>query len=292
LRRSAHLARAIASPLKRLSEETAMLGTNLSPRTLEPVGIDELDTLSTNFGQMAVELAQRQQAAVEAAVARNVQKRSQELLLKTLPAPIVARMMAGEHDIADAHEMVTVIFADVVGFTPFSATLQPREVVRVLERVFVAFDAIARRHGIEKIKTIGDAYMAVAGVPVPCDDHAVRAARVALEMQVAIAQIEVGRDLQMRIGLHSGPAVAGVIGKDKFLYDLWGDTVNIASRLETQGLPGRVQVSEDVVELLYKRFRFEARGVVDLKGRGPMMTYWLVEELQENVPPTRRAEHA
>jgi class 3 adenylate cyclase len=292
LTRSAHLARAIAAPLRRLSAETSMLGSQLSPRTLEPVGIDELDTLSSNFGKMAIELAQRQQAAVEAAVARNVQKRSQELLLKTLPAPIVARMMAGESDIADAHEMVTVIFADVVGFTPFAATLPPREVVRVLDRVFVAFDAIMKRHGIEKIKTIGDAYMAVAGVPDPCEDHATRAARAALEMQAAVARIDVGHDLQMRIGLHSGPAVAGVIGKDKFLYDLWGDTVNIASRLETQGLPGRVQVSEDVVELLYKRFRFEPRGVVDLKGRGPTMTYWLLDEIQERVPPTRRAEHA
>jgi class 3 adenylate cyclase len=292
LRRSAHLARAIASPLKRLSEETAMLGTNLSPRTLEPVGIDELDTLSTNFGQMAIELAERQQAALEAAVARNVHRRSQELLLKTLPAPIVERMLAGEHDIADAHEKVSVIFADVVGFTPFSAALQPREVVRVLDRVFVAFDAIAKRHGIEKIKTIGDAYMAVAGVPFPCEDHAVRAARAALEMQSAIADLDFDHELRMRIGLHSGPAVAGVIGKDKFLYDLWGDTVNIASRLESQGLPGRVQVSEDVVELLYKRFRFEPRGVVDLKGRGPTMTYWLIEEMQDFVPPTRRAEQA
>jgi class 3 adenylate cyclase len=131
--------------------------------------------------------------------------------------------------------------------------------------------------------------MAVAGVPFPCEDHAVRAARAALEMQSAVEGIDVGHKLELRIGLHSGPAVAGVIGKDKFLYDLWGDTVNIASRLESQGLPGRVQVSEDVVELLYKRFRFEARGVVELKGRGPIMTYWLVEELQENVPPTHRA---
>jgi class 3 adenylate cyclase len=286
LRRSSHLAKAIASPLKRLSEETSMLGTNLSPRTLEPVGIDEIDGLSMNFGRMAVELAERQQAAMDAAVARNVQKRSQELLLKTLPAPIVERMMAGEGDIADAHEMVSVIFADVVGFTPFAAKLPPREVVRVLERVFVAFDGIMRRHGIEKIKTIGDAYMAVAGVPFPCADHAVRAARAALDMQRALARIDVGHELEMRIGLHAGPAVAGVIGKDKFLYDLWGDTVNIASRLESQGLPGRVQVSEDVVELLVRRFRFEPRGVIDLKGRGPTMTYWLLDEIHEAVPPT------
>jgi class 3 adenylate cyclase len=286
LRRSSQLARAIAAPLKRLSEGTAMLGTQLSPSALEPVGIDEIDSLSQNFGTMAVELGQRQQAAMEAAVARNVQKRSQELLLKTLPAPIVARMMAGDEDIADAHAMVSVIFADVVGFTALAATLPPREVVRVLEQVFVAFDEVMRRHGIEKIKTIGDAYMAVAGVPHPCEDHAARAARAALDMQQALDRIDVGHELRMRIGLHAGPAVAGVIGKDKFLYDLWGDTVNIASRLESHGIPGRVQVSEDVAELLVKTFRFEQRGVIDLKGRGPTMTYWLLEEIHEPVPPT------
>jgi len=116
-------------------------------------------------------------------------------------------------------------------------------------------------------------------VPHPCEDHAARAARAALDMQQALDRIDDGHELRMRIGLHAGPAVAGVIGKDKFLYDLWGDTVNIASRLESHGIPGRVQVSEDVAELLAKTFRLEQRGVIDLKGRGPTMTYWLLEEI-------------
>ncbi len=288
LRRSAKLAKAIASPLKRLSEETAMLGTNLSPRTLEPVGIDEIDSLSMNFGQMAVELAERQQATMDAAIARNVQKRSEEILLRVLPEPIVRRMMGGDAVIADAHDAVTVLFADIVGFTPFAAKLPPGEVVRVLEQVFVAFDGIAARFGVEKIKTIGDAYMAVAGVPSACEDHADRAARMALAMVEALQRVDVGPRLAIRVGLHSGPAVAGVIGTDKFLYDLWGDTVNVASRLESHGAAGRVQITAETAALLGDRFVLEERGVVELKGRGATKTFWLVAERDEPVPPTDR----
>jgi class 3 adenylate cyclase len=278
LRRSRKVARAIAEPLRRLSEETGMLGTRLSTGALAAVGIEEVDLLSRNFGTMTAELAQRQQAAMEAEVARSVQKRSEELLLKVLPEPIVARMMRGERVIADAHEAVTVVFADVVGFTPIAAALPPRELVDLLGRVFVAYDEIVRRHGIEKIKTIGDAYMAVAGAPMPCEDHALRAARAALEMRDVLTRLDVGHRLQMRIGLHSGPAVAGVIGHEKFLYDLWGDTVNVASRLESHGEPGRIQLSEETAALLGDRFRLEPRGIVELKGRGPTRTLWLVEE--------------
>jgi len=288
LRRSAKLAKAIASPLKRLSEETAMLGTNLSPRTLEPVGIEEIDSLSMNFAQMAVELAERQQATMDAAIARNVQKRSEQLLLRVLPEPIVRRMMGGEQVIADAHDKVTVLFADIVGFTPFAAKLPPGEVVRALEQLFVAFDAIAARFGVEKIKTIGDAYMAVAGVPYACEDHAVRAARMALAMIAALDRADLGHRLAIRVGLHSGPAVAGVIGADKFLYDLWGDTVNIASRVESHGSPGRVHVTAETAALLREHFVLEERGFVDLKGRGATKTLWLLAEREEPVPPTQR----
>jgi class 3 adenylate cyclase len=288
LRRSAKLAKAIAAPLKRLSEETAMLGTNLSPRTLEPVGIDEIDSLSTNFAQMAVELAERQQATMDAAIARNVQKRSEQLLLRVLPEPIVRRMMSGEQVIADAHGEVTVLFADIVGFTPFAAKLPPGEVVRVLEQLFVAFDAIAARFGVEKIKTVGDAYMAVAGVPHACEDHAARAARMALAMIAVLDRVDVGHRLAIRVGLHSGPAVAGVIGADKFLYDLWGDTVNIASRVESHGSPGRVHVTEETAALLREHFVLEERGFVELKGRGATKTSWLLAERDEPAPPTHR----
>ncbi len=273
LRQSQLIGEAIAAPIRRLSEETAKVGTTLAPRILDRVGIDEIDGLTTNFGQMALELSQRQQALLDSEVARNVQKRSQEFLLRVLPEPIVHRMVAGEKVIADAHACVTVVFADIVGFTPFAAQLQPHEVVRVLERVFVAFDGLAALFGVEKIKTIGDAYMAVAGVPIACDDHAERAARMALAMLDALARIDTGHHLQMRIGVHSGPAVAGVIGTDKFLYDLWGDTVNIASRVESHGEAGRVQVTKETAAQLGDRFVLELRGEVQLHGRGITTTY-------------------
>jgi len=172
-----------------------------------------------------------------------VQKRSEEILLRVPPEPIVRRMMGGDAVIADAHDAVTVLFADIVGFSPFAAKLPPGEVVRVLEQVFVAFDGIAARFGVEKIKTIGDAYMAVAGVLSACEDHADRAARMARAMVEALERLDVGTRLAIRVGLHSGPAVAGVIGTDKFLYDLWADTVNVASRLESHGAAGRVQIT-------------------------------------------------
>ena len=292
VRRSAKLAKEIAVPLKRLSEESSMLGTNLSPRTLEPVGIEEIDSLSMNFGRMAVELAERQGALLEAEVARKVQKRSEELLVRMLPESIVHRMMGGEQVIADAFDAVTVLFSDIVGFTLFAAKLPPAEVVRVLEQIFVAFDGIATRFGVEKIKTIGDAYMAVAGVPSVCDDHAVRAARMALAMVEALARIDTGYSLAIRVGIHSGPAVAGVIGKDKFIYDLWGDTVNIASRVESHGAAGRVQITEETAALLGDRFVVEARGVIELKGRGATTLFWLVAEKEEPVPLTRGGSRA
>ncbi len=276
LRRSQRLADTIAAPLVRLSAETGALGTDFSPRALTPVGIDEIDTLSANFARMSVELAQRQQAVIEASVAASVQRRSQELLRRVLPASIVDRLMRGEQVIADRFDGVTVIFADIVGFTPLAATLSPTEVVRMLDQVFVAFDEVAARFGIEKIKTIGDAYMVVAGAPIPCEDHAVRAAHAALAMVKELERLDLAHKVVMRVGLHSGPAVGGVIGKDKFLYDLWGDTVNTASRLESHGLGGRVQVTDETRALLAGSFLFEERGVVDLKGKGPTHTWWLV----------------
>jgi class 3 adenylate cyclase len=281
LRRASRLARSIAAPLQRLSEQTSVIGTTAPVEEAQPVGIDELDTLSGNFGRMASELAARQQAALEAEVALEVKKRSEELLQKVMPKPIVDRMMAGEGVIADAHDAVTVVFADVVNFTPLAAERPPREVVRLLETLFGEFDDITKRLGVEKIKTIGDAYMVVAGVPFSRPDHAAAAVRVALEMQRAAENLESHEKMQLRIGIHSGPAVAGVIGRDKFLYDLWGDTVNIASRLESQGLPGRIQITDEVRRQLPDGFLCEPRGIVQLKGRGPTMTYWVVgEQLQ------------
>jgi class 3 adenylate cyclase len=212
-------------------------------------------------------------AAIEAERAR-----SERLLLNILPGSIAERLKQGEEPIADACGDVTVLFADIVQFTEFAAGRPAGEVVLVLNQAFSTFDDISTRHGLEKIKTIGDAYMAVAGLPEARPDHAGAAARMALDM---LAAVRTGpeswpSDMRIRIGLHTGPVVAGVIGARKFTYDLWGDTVNVASRMESHGAPNRIQVSEETHRRLAEAFDFEERGMVEVKGRGPMRTYWLL----------------
>jgi class 3 adenylate cyclase len=200
--------------------------------------------------------------------------KSDRLLRNVLPEAIATRLKEQPGHIADHFDVVTVMFADIVGFTRLSASMAPSALVEMLNDVFTRFDEMARRHGLEKIKTIGDAYMVVGGVPSPRDDHAVAVAELALEMQSAIAALGDGR-LAMRIGMHTGPVVAGVIGTSKFSYDLWGDTVNTASRMESHGTPGEIQVSDVCRDALAGRFVLEARGEVDVKGRGLMRTWWL-----------------
>jgi class 3 adenylate cyclase len=203
-------------------------------------------------------------------------ERSERLLLNILPAPIAERLKSSERAIAERSEGVTVLFADVVGFTPLSARKTPEELVDLLNRIFTEFDALADAHGLEKIKTIGDAYMAVAGLPERWPDHAARAARMALAMRDALARIaeETGEDLQLRIGLHSGPVVAGVIGRRKFAYDMWGDTVNTASRMESHGLAGEIHCSEETARLL-DGFELQSRNAMEIKGKGRMQTFLL-----------------
>jgi class 3 adenylate cyclase len=219
------------------------------------------------------------------------QQRSERLLRNVLPAPIAARLKAGEQPIADAFAEVTVLFADIVDFTPHSAQLSPQQVVQTLNDLFSAFDQLARRHGLEKIKTIGDAYMVVGGLPDPRPDHAQAVAEMALAMRHEAAKRAdpSGRSLQVRIGLDSGPVVAGVIGTSKFSYDLWGDTVNTASRMESHGLPGCIQVTARTYQRLRDRYRFQGREPVPVKGKGEMRTYLL---LGSNQPShgTVRAE--
>jgi class 3 adenylate cyclase len=204
-------------------------------------------------------------------------ERSEALLRNVLPRSIVERLHAGESIIADHHPEVTVLFSDVVDFTPFSERESPERVVAVLNDLFTAFDALAAEHGLEKIKTIGDAYMVVSGVPEPREDHV----EVMLEMAIAMhaaasAQPEVdGRRLQVRTGIATGPVVAGVIGRQKFSYDLWGDTVNTASRMESSGVPGCIQVTEAVWQRCRARYPWEIREGVEVKGKGPMRTYLL-----------------
>jgi guanylate cyclase len=204
-------------------------------------------------------------------------QRSENLLLNVLPAPVAERLKRSEGVIADGFEEVTVLFADIVGFTPLSASLTPNEVVTLLNGLFTAFDRLVDGCGLEKIKTIGDAYMVAAGVPVPRADHAAAVADLALAMRDELAKLreEIDASLDVRIGLDSGPAVAGVIGKRKFIYDLWGDTVNTASRMESHGLAGEIHVTERAWKLLRDTHRLRDRGVIEVKGKGPMRTYFL-----------------
>jgi class 3 adenylate cyclase len=205
-------------------------------------------------------------------------ERSEQLLLNILPVPIADRLKAGESTIADGFSEVTVLFSDLVGFTEMSAKISAETLVGRLNEVFRAFDALATDLGVEKIKTIGDAYMVVGGLPLPQHDHAERIAEMGLGMLRAIDEYnsKAEEPLGIRIGINTGPVVAGVIGSTKFAYDLWGDAVNTASRMESTGVPGRVQVSESAAALLEATFELEHRGLVQVKGKGELNTYLLV----------------
>jgi adenylate cyclase len=203
--------------------------------------------------------------------------RSERLLLNVLPEPVATRLKADESLIADDCPAASVLFADIVGFTPLAERLPASEVVALLDRVFTRWDELAARHGAEKIKTIGDAYMVAAGIPLPRDDHADVVAELALAMgpEVDAVAAETGHNLQVRIGIDSGPAVAGVIGRSKFIYDLWGDTVNTASRMESHTQPGTIQVTGRTYELLRNHYALCSQGTIEVKGKGPMSTYLL-----------------
>jgi len=208
------------------------------------------------------------------------QEQSEKLLLNILPKPIAERLKAKQSTIADSFADVSVLFADIVGFTELSARMSPTELVKRLNVIFSHFDQLAEKYGVEKIKTIGDAYMVVGGLPMPRDDHAEAIAQMALGMQAKIAKLsaDTGEKLAIRVGINSGPVVAGVIGVSKFTYDLWGDTVNVAARMEATGFAGRIQVTDVTYELLKDKYLLEKRGVIPVKGKGNMMTYWLLEK--------------
>ena len=206
-------------------------------------------------------------------------RRSEALLLNILPKKIVDRMRGGEVVIADRVLEATILFCDLVGFTKISHELSAERVIDLLSRIFAKLDRLASEHGVEKIKTIGDAYMVAAGIPEPQADHALRIARFALRMLEAVDAIAMVTDvkLEARVGVHTGPIVAGVIGTHKFAYDIWGDTVNTASRMESHSLPGRIQISAATRDLLGERFNFEDRGIIEVKGKGLMQTFFLNE---------------
>jgi adenylate cyclase len=203
-------------------------------------------------------------------------ERSERLLLNVLPAPVAARLKHHDGVIADRFSEATVLFADIVDFTPLAFRLPPDDVVRLLDEVFTTFDRLADEYRLEKIKTIGDAYMVAGGVPTPRDDHCEAVAEMALAMLRICARQTGPNSVKLRIGMDTGPVVAGVIGQRKFSYDLWGDTVNTASRMESHGLPGSIQVSSRVYHRLSDRYRFEPRGKIDLKGKGPTPAWLLL----------------
>jgi adenylate cyclase len=221
--------------------------------------------------------ARRATLIAEAALDR-AHQRSEELLLNILPASIARRLKLGGGTIADGFTGVTVLFADIVGFTRLATRLPPERIVAMLNDLFCQFDDLAGALGLEKIKTIGDCYMIAGGLPEPRPDHADAVARMALAMLPIVDALaaRTGEALGVRIGMHSGPVVAGVIGKRKFIYDLWGDTVNIASRMESHGIPGTIQLSNASRELLDGKYRLTPRGAIEIKGKGAMET-WLLE---------------
>jgi class 3 adenylate cyclase len=236
---------------------------------------DELGVLSDTFNSMTKNIREKTE------VIEQKNRENEALLLNILPSEIGTRLKGGEQEIADNFADVTVLFGDIVGFTVLSSHTSAKRIVEILNGIFSLFDRDAHELGIEKIKTIGDCYMAVCGLPHPYSDHADRMARMALRMLEVTRQYnkEKGTNLQLRIGINSGPVVAGVIGKSKFIYDLWGDTVNLASRMESAGVPGEIQVTRSVYERLKGKFEFESRGVIQVKGKGEIDAFLLHSEL-------------
>jgi class 3 adenylate cyclase len=211
------------------------------------------------------------------------QEETERLLLNILPASVSARLRRGDSPIADNYPSVSVLFADIVGFTPLSARLSAFEVIDLLSELFVCFDQLVEERGLEKIKTIGDAYMAAGGLPDPLEGHAIRIVDLGLAMLRETERICREPELHLRVGVHSGPAAGGVIGRRKFAFDVWGDTVNVASRLEEHGVPGRVHISAATSALLEGRFLVEARGLVDLRGHGPIETFLIAGPVPEGI---------
>ena len=257
----------VLSRMARLNNQVSgiSMASDLTTRVDVP-GRDELSNLGSAINGMLGEI-------------QTERGRSETLLLNVLPPSIAERLKGGEGVIADSFDQVSVLFSDVVGFTKLSAEISAAELVDMLNQVFSAFDNLTDRHGLEKIKTIGDAYMVVGGLPDPRPDHAEAVAEMAKDMYRELDRLnrENGTSLNIRIGINSGPVVAGVIGTKKFIYNLWGDTVNTAARMESHGVEGRIHMTELTQELLQDKYQFEDRGIIDVKGKGDMHTFLLAE---------------
>lgn len=218
----------------------------------------------------------------------NEREKSDHLLLSIFPESIANKLRHSNQSVADSFENVTILFADIVGFTRFSSTMNPNELVKMLDEVFSEFDNLVDKYNIEKIKTIGDAYMAVGGLPIPSAKHCQNVADLALEInQIIKKKFAKKYNLQLRIGIHTGIAIAGVIGKKKFSYDLWGDSVNIASRFESNGQPEKIHITEEVKNTLGDSYLFENGGEIDIKGKGLMKSYFLLGKKDIVNPPIK-----
>lgn len=247
--------------------------------------VSALVSMGILFG--VVFYAVRQIARAEAALEREY-ARSEALLANILPPAIALRLKQGKESvIADSYDEASILFADMAGFTARAADTLPVRLVLFLNDLFTAFDQLVEHYGLEKIKTTGDAYMVVSGVPAPRADHAEAIARLALDMRTAVTKIAdgSGRALSIRIGISSGPVVAGVVGTKKFFYDVWGDTVNVASRMESTGEPGKIQVSEAAHARLKDAFDLEDRGEIEIKGKGRMRAWFLIAPKSSPSPP-------
>jgi adenylate cyclase len=255
------------------------------------LALNVIGTASVAFAVLAL-FARQRDAAMSAL--RVEQQKSEALLVNVLPTSIAERLKAATQRIADDFASASILFADVVDFTPLAQRLPAADVVGVLDELFSRFDTLVERHGLEKIKTIGDCYMAAAGVPDPRPDHARTAALLALDMREAVAASPVAghSGLELRIGINSGPVVAGVIGSKRFLYDLWGDAVNTASRMESGGTPGEIQITRATYELVKDEFVCTLRGTIEVKGKGPMETWYLVGQRPDGGRTRRDAVEA
>jgi class 3 adenylate cyclase len=268
----AWLSRSLLGPLRELTAGVRRFAAGDHNAHVTVRTRDEIGQLCLAFNSMVDEISEKN------VLIENKNRENEELLLNVLPAPIANRLRGGEQGIADGFAEVTVAFADLVGFTAMSSEMPPDKVVTLLNGLFSRFDEAARELGIEKIKTVGDAYMAVCGLPVPVPDHAVRMVRMAIRMVHITREhaMEYQVSMKLRVGVNSGPVVAGVIGKSKYIYDLWGDTVNLASRMESGGLPDMIQVTRPVYEKLKDLFVFEPRGEIEVKGKGNVEA-WLLK---------------
>jgi adenylate cyclase len=267
------LAQSFSSMTAQLQNLFETLEQRVSERTMELASMND---------HLHLEIQERQEVQQRLVIE---QDKVEQLLLNMLPGPIVSQLKNNQNSIPEYFEEATILFADIVGFTSLSEQLEPLELVALLNRIFCRFDELAERFNLEKIKTIGDAYMVASGLPVRRQDHAEAIAEMALAMQQVMVdlQVEDGCPCSIRIGINSGTVVAGVIGTKKFIYDLWGDSVNIASRMESHGEPERIHVTEATYLRIKDRYELELRGLVSIKGKGMMRTYWLKGKKRESL---------